>query len=203
MPVLTDLSTAKTKDPIQLQLWKNPQYRKKWTKSHKKAMANPQFKQLQSQLSKARWKDPVYVRKLFLSRTRKGIQGFTSQGQEWLYTVITQHYKDAIYNGHIQGRLPDIIIESEALIIEYDGYYWHRKRYNKTKTDLEAIQTYLQQGYRVLRFLIYGKETYNETLYLQEIRKFLKSKKSYALIRVNQPQISQQQKKKRQLSFSL
>lgn len=63
------------------------------------------------------------------------------------FAVVDQHVRSIALGGGARKRV-DIVLSDLALIIEYDGAYWHSKTVDKDKRDNEALAA---AGWKVLR----------------------------------------------------
>ena len=98
---------------------------------------------------------------------RTAINNRTKKGSGCPYCIIAPRSKEEIYLAHeltsfmefglddhkvrCGTRKPldvDIVIRSKKIAIEYDGYYWHRKKY---KADQDKTRLLSQHGWTVLR----------------------------------------------------
>lgn len=80
---------------------------------------------------------------------------FTSKPELALYEELLITYPDAqngttlpIKWGKAQFAKVDILIPSLQVIVEYDGWYWHK---HKQSTDLKKTQALIDAGYKVIR----------------------------------------------------
>jgi very-short-patch-repair endonuclease len=65
-----------------------------------------------------------------------------------LWSELTYYYSDAIWHHNIGKYEVDIFIPSLNLIIEYDGYKWHKER---IKEDTEKNQYLSTLGFKIVR----------------------------------------------------
>lgn len=72
----------------------------------------------------------------------------TSKAEMRIYSELKFSFKDVRWQQKIEGKEADIIIEDLKLVIEVDGFPWHR---NKTEKDLEKNSVFEKNGYTVLR----------------------------------------------------
>lgn len=72
----------------------------------------------------------------------------TSNAEMRVYSELKYTFKDVKWQQKIEGREADVIIEDLKLIIEIDGYPWHK---HKLKKDLEKNVIFEKNGYTVLR----------------------------------------------------
>jgi very-short-patch-repair endonuclease len=72
----------------------------------------------------------------------------TSNVEMRIYSELKYSFKDVKWQQKIEGREADITIEDIKLVIEIDGYPWHK---NKAEKDLEKNIIFEKKGYTVLR----------------------------------------------------
>jgi very-short-patch-repair endonuclease len=72
----------------------------------------------------------------------------TSKAEMKIYSELKYTFKDVKWQHKIEGREADITIEDLKLVIEVDGYPWHK---GKNKNDLEKNAIFEKYGYSVLR----------------------------------------------------
>ena len=65
-----------------------------------------------------------------------------------IYSELQYSFKDVMWQQKIEGREADITIEDIKLVIEIDGYPWHK---DKSEKDLEKNIIFQKNGYNVLR----------------------------------------------------
>lgn len=72
----------------------------------------------------------------------------SSNAEMRIYSELKYSFKDVIWQQKIEGREADVTIEDFKLIIEIDGYPWHK---DKSEKDLAKNTIFEKNGYRVLR----------------------------------------------------
>jgi very-short-patch-repair endonuclease len=72
----------------------------------------------------------------------------TSNAEMRIYSELKYVFKDVKWQHKIEGREADVIIEDLKLVIEVDGFPWHK---NKSEKDLEKNKIFEKNGYTVLR----------------------------------------------------
>lgn len=72
----------------------------------------------------------------------------TSNAEMRIYSELKYTFNNVIWQQKIQGREADITIEDLKLVIEVDGFPWHKE---KNKKDLEKNAIFEKNGYTVLR----------------------------------------------------
>lgn len=72
----------------------------------------------------------------------------TSNAEMRIYSELKYTFKDVKWQQKIEGREADITIEDLKLIIEVDGYPWHK---DKNEKDLAKNIIFEKKGYKVLR----------------------------------------------------
>lgn len=72
----------------------------------------------------------------------------TSRAEMRIYSELKYNFKDASWQHKIEGKEADIIIEDLKLVIEVDGYPWHK---GKNEKDLEKNKIFEKNEYTVLR----------------------------------------------------
>lgn len=72
----------------------------------------------------------------------------TSKAEMIIYSELKYLFKDVKWQQKIEGKEADIIIEDIKLVIEVDGFPWHR---DKTEKDLQKNSIFEKNGYNVLR----------------------------------------------------
>ena len=72
----------------------------------------------------------------------------TSNAEMRIYSELKYSFKDVKWQQKIEGREADITIEDLKLIIEVDGYPWHK---DKNEKDLAKNIIFEKNGYKVLR----------------------------------------------------
>lgn len=72
----------------------------------------------------------------------------TSNAEMRIYSELKNTFKNVIWQQKIEGREADITIEDFKLVIEIDGFPWHK---NKSEKDLEKNRIFEKNGYSVLR----------------------------------------------------
>ncbi len=72
----------------------------------------------------------------------------TSNAEMRIYSELQYSFKDVKWQHKIEGREADVIIEDLKLVIEIDGYPWHK---DKAERDLEKNIIFEKNGYTVLR----------------------------------------------------
>lgn len=73
---------------------------------------------------------------------------FTSKAEIRLYSELLLIFQNVTWQKKIQGREADITIEDIKLVIEVDGYPWHR---DKTEKDKNKNVIFNENGYDILR----------------------------------------------------
>ena len=71
----------------------------------------------------------------------------TSFPQMYLYIELATIFDKVKYEDRIEGRQVDILIDDLNLVLEYDGSYWHKKKFKK---DLDKRCFFKDLGYNVL-----------------------------------------------------
>ena len=72
----------------------------------------------------------------------------SSNAEMRIYSELQYSFKDVMWQQKIEGREADITIEDIKLVIEIDGYPWHK---DKSEKDLEKNIIFQKNGYNVLR----------------------------------------------------
>lgn len=72
----------------------------------------------------------------------------SSNAEMRIYSELKQTFKDVRWQQKIEGREADITIEDLKLVIEIDGYPWHK---DKSEKDLVKNTIFEKNGYNVLR----------------------------------------------------
>jgi very-short-patch-repair endonuclease len=72
----------------------------------------------------------------------------TSNAEMRIYSELKYSFKDVKWQQKIEGREADVIIEDFKLVIEIDGYPWHK---DKSEKDLKKNIIFENNGYTVLR----------------------------------------------------
>jgi len=118
--------------------------KEKVSKSRKgKGLHPKEWRIRMSKLSKERWKDPEYVKKIASSQHKK-----PNKHEEVVDKLIQTNFPNKfLYTGDgkhgtsIGGKIPDWLnVNGEKKVIEYFGTYWHKP--NKWRNNLPYHQTY-------------------------------------------------------------
>jgi very-short-patch-repair endonuclease len=72
----------------------------------------------------------------------------SSNAEMRIYSELKQTFKDVRWQQKIEGREADVTIEDIKLVIEIDGFPWHK---DKSEKDLEKNKIFEKNGYSVLR----------------------------------------------------
>lgn len=72
----------------------------------------------------------------------------TSKAEMRIYSELKPNFKDVRWQQKIEGREADITIEDLKLVIEVDGYFWHK---DKKEKDLLKNTIFEKNGYTILR----------------------------------------------------
>lgn len=72
----------------------------------------------------------------------------TSNAEMKIYSELKYSFKDVKWQQKIEDREADVIVEDVKLVIEIDGYPWHK---NKSEKDLAKNAIFEKNGYSVLR----------------------------------------------------
>jgi len=72
----------------------------------------------------------------------------SSNAEMRIYSELKYSFKDVIWQQKIEGREADVTIEDLKLVIEIDGFPWHK---DKSEKDLAKNIIFEKNGYRVLR----------------------------------------------------
>lgn len=72
----------------------------------------------------------------------------SSNAEMRIYSELKYYFKDVKWQQKIEGREADITIEDIKLVIEVDGFPWHK---DKSEKDLEKNKIFIKNGYSVLR----------------------------------------------------
>jgi very-short-patch-repair endonuclease len=72
----------------------------------------------------------------------------SSNAEMRIYSELKYSFKDVKWQQKIEGREADIIIEDVKLVIEIDGFPWHK---DKSEKDLAKNSIFEKNGYSVLR----------------------------------------------------
>jgi len=103
-------------------------------------------------VQKERWKDPEYCSKMAKSLNKRP----NGPESEFLYYLnedfpgLFEYWGDG-RKGSIGGKLPDFVCQSQKLIIELFGIYWH-----KYDDDESRIDYFKDNGYKCLVVWLYG-----------------------------------------------
>lgn len=191
-------------------LWKNDEYRKKVIDGAIGVKRNEEFKEIQRLHALEQFKDVKQKEirsKIMHDNWENGTITFkmhdsineSKQEREFIKLIENLGYTVSVdsflftENGRKRHLFPDGIVESEKIIIEYNGSFWHadpRRGYKDTDIihhgitakeiwdrDSEKIRTYEKNGYRV--FIVWSDEFIKDkNKCVKQFKEFVKNDRS-------------------------
>ncbi|HUV53545.1 MAG TPA: DUF559 domain-containing protein [Dehalococcoidia bacterium] len=134
-----------------IELWRNPQYKKKRAEAHASAMKNPATRQRLSEAAKKQWANNYDRMRQVSIENLKKVKFRDTDIELVIERILIDLGVKYDKQKWICGARPDFLLPEYGLIIEADGIYWHSLPGAKEK-DEKRDRRLSDGGYDVIRF---------------------------------------------------